>query len=55
MNRVEGDLEVKAEVEDGVVSDWATGTMFRGFERILNGRGAMDGLIITPRGGKHPS
>ncbi len=50
MNRVEGDLEVKAEIEDGVVSDaWATGTMFRGFERILNGRGAMDGLIITPR------
>jgi hydrogenase large subunit len=50
MNRVEGDLEIMAEVDDGIVRDaWAAGTMFRGFERILMGRGAMDGLVITPR------
>ncbi len=50
MNRVEGDLEVHAEVSDGVVVDaWCKGTMYRGFERILVGRGALDGLVITPR------
>ena len=50
MNRVEGDLEVRVEVEDGRVSDaWCSGVMYRGFENILNGRGALDGLVITPR------
>jgi hydrogenase large subunit len=50
MNRVEGDLEVHADVSDGVVVDaWCKGTMYRGFERILVGRGALDGLVITPR------
>ncbi|MFW5741406.1 MAG: nickel-dependent hydrogenase large subunit [Myxococcota bacterium] len=50
MNRVEGDLEVSARVLDGVVVDaWCRGTMYRGFERIMMGRGALDGLVITPR------
>lgn len=50
MNRVEGDLEVRADVRDGVVMDaWCQGTMYRGFERIMVGRGALDGLVITPR------
>jgi len=50
MNRVEGDLELRVELEDGVVTDaWSSGTMYRGFERILVGRGVMDGLVITPR------
>jgi len=50
MNRVEGDLEVRADLEDGVVADArCTGTMFRGFERLLVGRGALDGLVLTPR------
>ncbi len=50
LNRVEGDLEVKVEVQDGVVSDaWCSGIMFRGFEKLLSGRGALDGLVITPR------
>lgn len=50
MNRVEGDLEVTAELKDGVVEEaWVSGTMYRGFERILVGRGARDGLVITPR------
>lgn len=50
LNRVEGDLEIRVEVKDGHVADaWCSGTMFRGFERILVGRGALDGLVITPR------
>src|SRR5512143_1168048 len=50
LNRVEGDLEVSAEVEDGVVADArVSATLYRGFERILVGRGALDGLVITPR------
>jgi hydrogenase large subunit len=50
INRVEGDLEVRVELEDGVVTDaWCSGTMYRGFEKILEGRGALDGLVITPR------
>jgi len=50
LNRVEGDLEIRAEVEDGVVTDaWCSGIMYRGIEKILVGRGALDGLVITPR------
>lgn len=50
VNRVEGDLEVRVEIKDGQVTDaWSTGTMFRGFENIMVGRGALDGLVITPR------
>jgi Ni,Fe-hydrogenase I large subunit len=50
LNRVEGDLEIRAEIADGHVSKaWACGTLYRGFERILVGRGALDGLVITPR------
>jgi hydrogenase large subunit len=50
LNRVEGDLEIRARIDDGVVTEaWAAGTMFRGFETILRGRAAMDGLVITPR------
>ncbi len=50
MNRVEGDLEVRAEIDGGVVtSAHCAGTMFRGFETIMIGRGSRDGLVITPR------
>jgi hydrogenase large subunit len=50
LNRVEGDLEVRVDVEDGrVVDAWSSGIMYRGFEQILLGRGALDGLVITPR------
>lgn len=50
LNRVEGDLEINVELSGGVVKDaWCSGTMFRGIENILKGRGAMDGLVITPR------
>lgn len=50
LNRVEGDLEIRTEVDGGRVSDaWCSGTMYRGFEKILAGRGPLDGLVITPR------
>ena len=50
LNRVEGDLEVRVETAAGVVTDaWCAGTMFRGFERVMVGRGSLDGLVITPR------
>jgi uptake hydrogenase large subunit len=50
MNRVEGDLQVKLEIEDGRVSDaWTVGTMYRGFEQLMIGRAPMDSLVITPR------
>jgi len=50
VNRVEGDLDLKVEVADKyVVEAWCSGTMFRGFEQILVGRGPLDGLVITPR------
>lgn len=50
LNRVEGDLEISIEVTDGVISNaWSKGTLFRGFERMMQGRAALDGLVITPR------
>ncbi len=50
LNRVEGDLELQVEIQDGQVTNaWSSGTMFRGFEQIMVGRGARDGLVITPR------
>jgi Ni,Fe-hydrogenase I large subunit len=50
LNRVEGDLELRVEIADGCVADaWCSGTMYRGFENILVGRGSLDGLVLTPR------
>lgn len=50
MNRVEGDLELKLEIEDNKVTNaWTVGTMYRGFEQILIGRDMMDSLVVTPR------
>ncbi len=50
INRVEGDLDLRVEIADKRVANaWCSGTMFRGFEQILAGRGALDGLVITPR------
>jgi Ni,Fe-hydrogenase I large subunit len=50
LNRVEGDLKIKLAIEEGIVVDaWSAGTMYRGFENILKGRGPLDGLVITPR------
>ena len=50
LNRVEGDLTLDLEIEDGVVTNaWSAGLMYRGFENLLVGRAALDGLVITPR------
>lgn len=50
INRAEGDLEIRVDVKDGIITDaWSAGTMFRGFEEMMRGRGALDGLVITPR------
>jgi hydrogenase large subunit len=49
-NRVEGDLEVSLEVEDGRVAEARVNApLYRGFERMLEGRDPRDALIITPR------
>ncbi|HHY67518.1 MAG TPA: nickel-dependent hydrogenase large subunit [Alicyclobacillus sp.] len=59
LGRVEGDLDVRVMIEDGVVVDaWTEATMFRGFEIILKGKDPQSGLIVTPRicgicGGSH--
>ncbi|MCK4987533.1 MAG: nickel-dependent hydrogenase large subunit, partial [Desulfobacterales bacterium] len=50
LNRVEGDLEIRVEVENNRVSEsWSAGIMYRGFENLLIGRAALDGLVLTPR------
>ncbi|MFN8195219.1 MAG: nickel-dependent hydrogenase large subunit [Nocardioidaceae bacterium] len=59
LGRVEGDLDVRVTIEDGVVtSAWTEAAMFRGFEIILKGKDPQAGLIMTPRicgicGGSH--
>lgn len=59
LGRVEGDLDVRVTIEDGVVtSAWTEAAMFRGFEIILKGKDPHAGLIMTPRicgicGGSH--
>jgi uptake hydrogenase large subunit len=59
LGRVEGDLDVRVSIRDGVVtSAWTEAAMFRGFEIILRGKDPQAGLIVTPRicgicGGSH--
>ena len=59
LGRVEGDLDVRVTITDGVVTDaWTEAAMFRGFEIILRGKDPQAGLIVTPRicgicGGSH--
>lgn len=49
-NRVEGDLEVHFEAEQGVITQaWVNSSLFRGFERILVGKAPNDALVYTPR------
>lgn len=49
-NRVEGDLEVRLDIEGGKVqSARISASMYRGFEQILHGRPMMDAISITPR------
>jgi Ni,Fe-hydrogenase I large subunit len=59
VGRVEGDLDVNVYMENGVVTRAHTqASMFRGFEKILQGKDPMSGLLVTPRvcgicGGSH--
>ncbi|MEM9248205.1 MAG: nickel-dependent hydrogenase large subunit [Pseudomonadota bacterium] len=49
-NRVEGDLEVRLDVEGGqVAAAYANSPLFRGFEMMLRGRDPRDALTLTPR------
>lgn len=49
-NRVEGDLEVHLSVaQNRVTNAWVKATLFRGFERILVGKQALDVLAYAPR------
>lgn len=49
-NRVEGDLEIQVEAEDGVITKaWVNSPLFRGFEQILHGKEPRDALVYTPR------
>ena len=59
LGRVEGDLDLRVKINDGVVTEaWTEALMFRGFEIILRGKDPQAGLIMTPRicgicGGSH--
>ena len=49
-NRVEGDLEVRLEVKGNRVSRAeVVSPLYRGFEEMLRGKDARDGLVIAPR------
>lgn len=49
-NRVEGDLEVQLDIEDGRVrSAQVNATMYRGFEQILRDHPPLDALVYAPR------
>jgi len=49
-NRVEGDLEVNLDIEQGAVkSAQVNSPLFRGFERIMQGQSPVDALVYTPR------
>jgi hydrogenase large subunit len=49
-NRVEGDLEVTLDIEDGrVTAARVNSPLFRGFEPMLAGRDPRDALVLTPR------
>ena len=49
-SRLEGDLEVKVDIEDGrIARAMASGTLYRGFELMLRGRDPLDALVFTCR------
>jgi len=49
-NRIEGDLEVQIQVNEGIIdSAWVNTPLFRGYEQILQGKYPMDSLVYTPR------
>lgn len=50
ITRIEGHLKVDVEVTNGkVVNAWASGTMYRGLEKMLVGRDPRDAVYVTER------
>ena len=50
VGRVEGDLDVRVDIENGVVTNaWTHAELFRGFEVILKDKDPQAGLVVTPR------
>lgn len=50
VTRIEGHMRIEAEVADGrVTRAWAAGTMFRGIEKIVEGRDAREAWIWAQR------
>lgn len=50
VTRVGGHLRLEVELDGGVVRDaWSSGTMFRGFERLLEGRDPRDAWLMAQR------
>ena len=50
VGRVEGDLDVRVDIENGVVVNaWTSAELFRGFEIILRDKDPQAGLVVTPR------
>ena len=50
LNRVEGDLDLALDIEDGVVVDArCVGVMYRGFEQIIIGCPLREAVVITTR------
>jgi Ni,Fe-hydrogenase I large subunit len=50
VTRIEGHLRVEVEVENGVVKNaWSSGTMFRGWEVLLQGKDPRDASYVTER------
>lgn len=50
VGRVEGDLDVRVDIQDGhIVDAWTQAELFRGFEVILRDKDPQAGLVVTPR------
>lgn len=50
VGRVEGDLDVRVDIQNGVVVNaWTQAELFRGFEVILRDKDSQAGLVVTPR------
>lgn len=50
VTRIGGHMRLEAELSDGAVTDaWSSGTMFRGVERILEGRDPRDAWLLASR------
>ena len=50
VTRIEGHLRIEVQVDDGVVTDaWASSTMFRGLELILQGCDPREAWLMAQR------